>query len=79
MFHLTLIDFNVSVHTKLSTVEGNYGIKEWSAPETRSKSSYTEISDMWSFGCVLFFMYSRGQNLFEEGYKLGISNVEESV
>jgi serine/threonine protein kinase len=40
---VTLIDFNVAVDVKLSKdglIEGNTGLKEWSAPETRSNLQY---------------------------------------
>ena len=64
---VTLIDFNVAVDVKLSEdglIEGNTGLKEWSAPETRSNLKYDNQCDMWSVGCLLYFMYSGGENLF---------------
>lgn len=66
-FNLTLIDFNVAVSTHGGPIDGDFGVKEWSAPETRSKSTYSEVSDMWSYACVLFFMYTGGQEMFEGG------------
>lgn len=32
------------------------GLEQWSAPEMCGGSKYTEKVDMWSIGCVLFFM-----------------------
>lgn len=64
-FYLTLIDFNVAVCTDgEGPISGDFGVKEWSAPETRSKTSYTEVSDMWSYACVLYFMYTGGNEMF---------------
>ena len=64
-FYLTLIDFNVAVCSHSGPIEGDFGVKEWSAPETRSKNAYTEVSDMWSYACVLFFMFTGGREMFE--------------
>lgn len=32
------------------------GLEEWSAPEMRGGSKYDHKVDMWSIGCVLFYM-----------------------
>ena len=64
---LTLIDFNVAVDMRNvadGLIEGGTGLKEWSAPETRSKANYEINSDMWSVGCLLYFMNSGGVNPF---------------
>ena len=45
-------------------IEGGTGMKEWSAPETRSQANYGISSDMWSVGCLLYFMNSGGINPF---------------
>jgi serine/threonine protein kinase len=65
---LTIIDFNVSVDTKKTDdlVHSPTGVKEWSAPETRSQKSYGLSRDVWSVGCLIYYMYSDGQNPFSE-------------
>ncbi len=32
------------------------GLEEWSAPEMKGGSVYTDKIDLWSAGCVLYFM-----------------------
>ena len=59
---LTLIDFNVSTDGVVN--KGPTGEREWSAPETRSQPEYDSQCDMWSVGCLLYFMYSGGDNPF---------------
>ena len=63
---VTLIDFNVSVDLKQTdgVIKEPTGLKEWSAPETRSHPEYGVSCDMWSFGCLLYFVYSEGENPF---------------
>ena len=57
---LTVIDFNVAHDLEKSdTISGNTGLKAWSAPETRSNPNYDNKCDVWSFGCLLYFMYSK--------------------
>lgn len=37
-------------------VTGQAGLKEWSAPETRSEL-YTDLTiDSWTLGCVMFYL-----------------------
>lgn len=40
------------------------GLEEWSAPEMITGNIYTEKIDLWSAGCVLFFMLT-GYQPFE--------------
>lgn len=61
-YYLTVIDFNVSVDMNESPViSGATGIKAWSAPETRSETSYNEISDCYSLGCLLLYLMTGSQ------------------
>ena len=34
------------------------GLEEWSAPEMIKNTFYNEKIDMWSAGCVLYYMLS---------------------
>jgi serine/threonine protein kinase len=55
---LTIIDFNVAVDLDMSpAISGNTGLKQWSAPETRSNPIYSSKCDIWSFGCLVYFMH----------------------
>lgn len=37
-------------------ITGGTGLKQWSAPETRSQLTYTENCDIWSAGCILYYL-----------------------
>jgi serine/threonine protein kinase len=37
------------------------GLEEWSAPEMLGGTKYTEKVDLWSAGCVLYFMLAGEQ------------------
>lgn len=63
-FKLKLIDFNKAVKCcpdySVDDIQGGTGVKEWSAPETRSQLLYNAKCDSYSLGCVLFYMVTRG-------------------
>lgn len=40
------------------------GLEEWSAPEMHGGVKYSEKIDLWSVGCVMYFMLS-GQKPFD--------------
>ena len=53
--HVTLIDFNIAHNFAINPeVKGAFGVREWSAPETRKLAPYDEKSDLFSVGCVLY-------------------------
>jgi len=54
-YELILIDFNAAV-TGLTGLSSVTGLVEWSAPETRQEKFYTNAVDIWSAGCILYFM-----------------------
>ena len=61
--NIKLIDFNVFASFDYSeeepypkTICGGTGLKEWSAPETRTESFYSAKSDIWSVGCIFHNM-----------------------
>jgi len=37
-------------------MKGGMGLKEWSAPETRQKLYYGPEIDLWSIGCILYYI-----------------------
>jgi len=52
-----LCDFNVAKKfDKDKIMMTKTGLEEWSAPEMRGGSTYDSKVDMWSIGCVLFYM-----------------------
>jgi len=57
---VTIIDFNVAYDLKKESsdgrIKGSTGLKEWSAPETRSRLFYGTEAESWSLGCILYFM-----------------------
>jgi serine/threonine protein kinase len=40
------------------------GLKEWSAPETRTRPSYGMEIDAWAIGCILYYVLT-GNEPFE--------------
>ena len=44
---------------------------KWTAPEALDYKKYSTASDVWSYGCLLYEIWSLGHNLYEE-----ISNIE---
>ncbi len=56
-FTLFLIDFNVAVkfsNPNEDEIVGGTGLKQWSAPETRTQLKYSPKCDAWSVGCILY-------------------------
>ena len=62
---LKIIDFNVSerfpkgANLYADTIKGGTGLKQWSAPETRTCLHYSAKIDSWSIGLILSFMLLR--------------------
>ncbi|CDW88075.1 protein kinase domain containing protein [Stylonychia lemnae] len=58
-FQIKLCDFNVAKKiNKDKIMMTKTGLEEWSAPEMRGGSKYDEKVDMWSIGCVIFYMFT---------------------
>ena len=60
-FTLFLIDFNVAVkfsNPNEDEIVGGTGLKQWSAPETRTQLKYSHKCDAWSVGCILYYLLS---------------------
>lgn len=55
---IKVIDFNVAVEQTEEDplIKGGTGLKEWSAPETRSKLHTDNKIDCWTLGCIMFLM-----------------------
>jgi serine/threonine protein kinase len=54
---LKLCDFNVAKSFKGDrSMMTKTGLEEWSAPEMQGGNSYSEKVDLWSAGCVLYFI-----------------------
>ena len=52
-----LIDFNIAHDLAHEPeIRGTNGVREWSAPETRKFIPYDEKCDLYSVGCILYFM-----------------------
>ena len=46
------------------------GLEEWSAPEMLNNLAYNEKVDMWSAGCILYFILSGDQPFYSENIAL---------
>eukprot|EP00347_Sterkiella_histriomuscorum_P003348 403364636 len=55
-FNVKICDFNVAKNFKHKSLMTMTGLEQWQAPEMKGGSKYTEKVDLWSVGCVLFFM-----------------------
>lgn len=53
-----LCDFNVARKFKENNMMTKTGLEEWSAPEMHGGVKYSEKIDLWSVGCVMYFMLS---------------------
>ena len=64
--HLTLIDFNVSKRfNELSSLDDS-GTLLYQAPEIlEGHPNISEQIDIWSLGCVVYYILSNGQHAFE--------------
>ena len=52
-----LIDFNVAFKaTEGDKIMGSTGLREWSAPETRTKLHSDFSIDCWTLGCVMYLL-----------------------
>jgi serine/threonine protein kinase len=67
---LKVIDFNIASDFSKTgdVIRGGQGLRHWSAPETRKSLTYTSSSDLWTIGCVLYYMCS-GEKPFPEECK----------
>lgn len=69
MFLIQISDFGLSRELEddeyYTSVGGKIPVK-WTAPEALVNRKYSPKSDMWSFGCVLYEIWSLGQIPFRE-------------
>ena len=64
--NIKIIDFNVAIDKleRDSMVCGGTGLKQWSAPETRTKLHYSaQKCDSWSLGMILAYLISNEEPL----------------
>ena len=53
-----IVDLNVAVEIDPTNpfISGGTGLREWSAPETRSSLYYDVTCDCWTLGCVMYLL-----------------------
>lgn len=63
-----IVDLNVAeeVDPKNPVIQGGIGLREWSAPETRTAMNYDLTCDCWTVGCVMYLLCT-GLQPFEAG------------
>ncbi len=47
-------------------MEGTAIPVKWTAPEVLSHRKYSSASDVWSYGCVLYEIWSLGKNPYDK-------------
>ena len=56
-FNVKIIDFNVALLPQNgSKMTGSAGLKEWSAPEMSNGSEYDFKVDLWTIGCLMYYL-----------------------
>ena len=70
-----MIDFNVAVKVddEDSKISGATGLKEWSAPETRTSLQNDFNIDCWTLGCLMFLLCT-GEQPFQRNEKVEINS-----
>lgn len=57
VYRVKICDFNVAKKNRGDKIMmTKTGLDQWQAPEMEGRSKYTEKVDLWSAGCVFYFM-----------------------
>lgn len=73
---LQIADFGMSIELMNSSYYISSGGKipvKWTAPEALDSKRYSVASDIWSFGCVLYEIWSMGKKPFFDKDNLEVS------
>lgn len=92
LLRIQLCDFGLAKICPLNTASSSinahtmdYGTQGWMAPEvmhkdpTLDRASYNQMSDVWSLGCLVFWLYNDANQLFQNNDGLHVVMLDKDA